>query len=322
MHRYIAYELLVASEIELPELVPAVGMDAAVPDVRITLGNVPGAIEAPDETRVTWTARPDEWLHEIDGVARYFVTGGGSDVRIEPTGGDAADLRAFLLASTLGAILHQRRLFVLHAGAVATPAGAVSVCGPSGAGKSTTLAELTRRGYPVLSDDKTVVRFAGAGPEVISGFPTLRLWHDAVDRIGEDADGLPALRKGIRKYLYRAPDFQSTPERLGLLVVLHRRREEPRDLDDGTYEAPGGVFVTPLGRHDRVGVILRQTYRRRIVDGSGLRREHFGWAARLAATVPVVRIVRPRDGESVGAVVDAIEAVADGLPRTGLPEPA
>ena len=303
--RYRAYELLIESEVEIPEMVATA--DGGAPDVRITLGGVPDAIEAPDETRVTWAARPDEWLHEIDGVARYFVTDGGSDVRIEPNGGDPADLRAFLLASTLGAILHQKKLFVLHAGAVATPSGAVAVCGPSGTGKSTTLAELERRGHPVLSDDKTVVRFDADAPEVLSGFPTLRLWHDAVDRIGEDAGALPALRDGIAKYLYRASSFQRERATLKLLVVLHQRRENGPAEPDGT-EHPGGVWTMPLTPHDGVGVILRQTYRRRIVDGSGLRREHFGWAARLAAAVPVVRVVRPREGESVGAVVDAIEA--------------
>lgn len=309
MHHYVAYGLHVASELALPELARAAPAEAATaPDLRVVLGSVPDDIGDPHETRVTWAARPGAWRHEIAGVARYLVHDDGREVVVEPTGGTEADLRAFLFGTTLGAVLHQRRQFVLHACAVAMPGGAVAVAGSSGAGKSTTLAELARRGHPVLSDDKTVVQFGTDGPEVLSGYPMLRLWEDAVERLGEATAALPPLREGVRKYLYRAPAFQDEPAPLRLLVVLHQRAEPGGPPSPEAEAAPGGLRVERLGPHEAVGMTLRQTYRRRILDGSGLRAEHFGWATRLAAAVPVVRVVRPRHRQTVEAVADLVEA--------------
>lgn len=307
MHRYQAYGLVVESEIELPELRPA-PTDAGAADLRVRLGGVPERIDDPVETRVTWAARPGAWLHEIDGVARYYVHEAGREVCVEPTGGTPADVRSILFASPLGAVFHQRGWFVLHASAAALPGGAVAVAGHSGAGKSTTLAALAGRGHPVLSDDKTVVRFGDDGrAEVLSGYPTMRLWRDAVERVGEAPETLPALREGIEKYLYRPPAFREAPEALGLLVVLAKT----------SALAPAAVEVERLGTHEAVGAVLRQTYRRRIVDGSGLRAAHFAWATRVAAAVPVVRVTRSTHGESVEAVVDTIEGLlAEGVDRT------
>ena len=308
MHHYVAYGLHVASEWALPELAEAPPDVAATPpDLRVVRGAVPDEIGEPNEARVTWAARPGAWRHEIDGVARYLVHDDGREVVIEPTGGTEADVRAFLFGSTLGAVLHQRRQFALHGSAVAMAAGAVVVMGSSGVGKSTTLAEMARRGHPVLSDDKTVVAFGDDGPEVLSGYPTLRLWEDAVSRIGEATDALPQLREGVQKFLYRADAFQAEPAPLRLLVSLHQRDEAAPDARPDAEDAPGGLLLERLGTHDAVGVVLRQTYRRRIVNGSGLRTKHFPWAARLAASVPVVRVVRPRHRETVAAVADLLE---------------
>lgn len=301
-HHYVAYGLHVASDWALPELTeapPAVA--ATAPDLRVIRGAVPDSIGEPREQRVTWAARPGAWRHEIPGVARYLVHDDGREVVVEPTGGTDADVRAFLFGSTLGAVLHQRQLFVLHGCAVATAHGAVAVAGVSGAGKSTTLAELARRGHPVLSDDKTVVRFGEAGPEVLSGYPTLRLWEDAVVRLGEAPDDLAPLREGRRKYLYRAPAFRSEPAPLRIVVVLTAYRPTAADGEEPA------VRVERLGAHDAVQALLLQTYRRRIVDGSGLRAEHFAWTARLAGSVPIVQLDRPTPAETVGAVADAVE---------------
>ncbi len=305
-YRYTAYGLDVESDLELPELVAADGT-AAAPDLRIRLGSVPPRLEDPTESRVLWSARPGEWLQAIDGVGRYYVHDGGRELVIERDGGTDADLRAFLFGTTLGAIFHQRGLFVLHACTVALPGGAVAVAGAPGAGKSTTLAALLKRGHRVLSDDKTVVRFGADGPEVLAGYPTLRLWRDAVNRIGADPDDLPALREGMDKYLYRTQAFQHEPAPLLALVVLGTRRALRPGAPDADAEA-SELLSIPLHGHEAIRAVLRQTYRRRIVNGSGLQAEHFQWAARLADAVPVLRIVRPRHADTVEAIADAVEA--------------
>lgn len=58
-----------------------------------------------------------------------------------------------LLDSVLFTVSLIRGREAIHAGAVATPAGALAVVGRSGAGKSTLLAELRSQGYPLVTDD-------------------------------------------------------------------------------------------------------------------------------------------------------------------------
>ena len=299
MHRYTAYGLDIASDLELPELAAA---DASreEADVRIRLGSTPERLEDPVESRIVWSARPGEWLQTIDGVARYYIHDEGRELVIERLGGSDADVRAFFFATTVAALLHQRGQFVLHACAVWVPdAGAVVIAGPAGAGKSTTLTALTERGCRVLSEDKTVVRFGAEGPEVLSGYPTLCLWRDAAQRIGADPSTLPPLREGIEKYLYRTPDFQHEPAPLRALVALNAKPG-----------ADGDVKADEITAHQAIRTVLRQTYRRRIVNGLGFQAQQFQWAAQLVNAIPVIRVVRPRFRDTLAEIADIVEAAA------------
>lgn len=298
LHHYRAYGLAVASELALPELDP----DAAppeTPDLRVRLGDTPERIEDPVEERVLWAAKPGAWLHDVPRVGRYFIHREGSEVVIERRGGSDADLRAFLFGLVLGALFHQRGQFVLHAGSVALPGGAVALAGHSGVGKSTTLTELGRRGHGLLGDDKLVVAFdADGAPSVVPGYPTLRLWRDAVEHFGDDPAAHPVLREGFDKHLYAAPRFEPSPTPLRTIAVLHKRRIE----DDH------GIVTTPIEGYAAVRAVLTQTYRRRIVRGLGREADYLQWATRLAARVPVVRLSRP-PSTPVSDVADAVEAL-------------
>jgi len=295
MHEYIAYGLAIHSEIPLPELTPR---PSARPDVRVHLGGVPEALDAPLARRALWTARPGEWLLEFEGVGRYYVRD-GCEIRVEPEG-DEADVRAFLFSSTWGALLHQRGLLVLHASAVHTPAGAVAVAGKSGAGKSTTLARLLERGHILLADDKVAVIQEDGRPMVVPGYPTVRLWRDARERMGAPADGLPRLRADLEKYLFRADEIRAEPSPLRALFCL-----DARSVSEVQVERMEGV--------EAFQAVYRSTYRNRLVAGFGMREAHFRRVSALAAVVPVFQVARPHGEDTVGALVEAVEA-AVGLP--------
>ena len=113
-----------------------------------------------------YQATANQFLLKMDGGGRYLVQN-GNEIIVEPAADSlASDVRVFLLGSCIGALLHQRGLLVIHAGAVYTEKGAVLFTGHSGCGKSTLLGELMRRGYKMMVDDVCAVTLdASTGSE-------------------------------------------------------------------------------------------------------------------------------------------------------------
>lgn len=98
---------------------------------------------------------------------------------------DARRLPFYQRASPLLLPLHwwasARRLRAVHAGAVATSAGAALIAGPSGAGKSTTSLLCAMAGLAYLSDDYCLVR-PGPAPEAFCLFNNAKLHRDHFTR--------------------------------------------------------------------------------------------------------------------------------------------
>src|SRR5690606_97236 len=97
-------------------------------------------------------------LLQVDGVARYLVSGGRRITIDRDPAVEDDDVRLFLLGSVFGAMLHQRGDLVLHGSAIEWEGAAVVFMGFSGVGKSTTASAFRQRGHAVLTDDLCVVR--------------------------------------------------------------------------------------------------------------------------------------------------------------------
>ena len=197
-HRHRVYGLTVATWIPFPELEPALA--GAQVDAVFRLGDVPAQLESPQFSGARFQAAPGRLLAWIDGVARYLVVDGREIVvQPEPAAIDG-DLRALLLCSPMGGLLHQHGLLPLHASAIATSRGAVVFMGNSGRGKSTLAAHFAKRGFRVLADDIAVIRFDDAGrPLAEPGLPQFKLWPNSVAELGEDTAALPRLRPQMEK---------------------------------------------------------------------------------------------------------------------------
>ena len=224
--RYWAFGLLIASEIELPELAPAPDRSGPV-DVHIRLGAVEPWLEGAEPVEPGVWSRSDVLLLDF-GPARYLVRAGREIVVQPAAGGSARDLRVYLLGSALGGLCHQRGLLPLHANAIEIAGAAIAFMGSSGAGKSTLAGRLLQRGYRILCDDVCVAGFdAAGGPIAWPGVRRIKLWRDAVDAMGLEAAGLEPVSDDDDKFSLPAPhDSPRAPLPLKRIYILDEAEDE------------------------------------------------------------------------------------------------
>lgn len=299
-YRYSCYGLTVASDLALPELLPARAEEAGPADVRVVLGGIPaGGLPGAEQLGPFLWAGEAGLSLEVPGVARYLVRGGDS-VLVDPEPGvDEDSVRVFLLGSALGALLFQRGFLVLHGNAVAVGDGCVVFVGPSGAGKSTLAAAFLRRGHRILADDVVPV---DAGCRVLPGFPRLKLWEDAAEKLDIETEGLRRIRPHLHKYDYPIHDRYAgdpLPARWVYVLAAHHR-------DETTFEAVAGF--------ERFRPLRQNTYRVRYMDGMSLRKQHMSLCGALAGRVHLARVTRPEHGFDVDRLVDLILADIDAHP--------
>jgi len=293
---YTAYGLQIDSELTLPELLPGSNRPA---DVRIRFGPVPTALPDPLFDGGYFQAKPGTFLLAVPDFARYLVVD-GQDILIDsaPNCPDE-NLRLFLLGSAFGALLHQRRLLVIHASTIQTARGAVLFVGNSGHGKSTLLAALVQRGYAMLADDVTAVTVESPSvPMACSAFPRLRLCGDSAARLDYPVEVLPRVHSPgkvpVDKYLVPVTHFCATPLPVHAIYTL------------SVHEEPN-IHLEPVDTLQRFAIVGDNTYRYSFLKGLGLRQMHFHAASRLAKAVHVGRITRPVSPFMLDELVDRLE---------------
>lgn len=290
--RYQAFGLHIRSTLDLGALptAPAAGES----DVQVLVGSTPNDLDEVRQSGLCYQAGPQGYLFHLDSVGRYFVSG-GRQIVVEPAANaDPESIRLFLFGSVFGALLHQRGSLVLHASAVATPAGAILVAGPSGAGKSTLCAELRRRGCPVIADDVCALAPDGSGAiAVYPGYPRLKLWADAANQLDIATDTLLPVRPNLPKFEVPVTDAHPTPLSIRAIILLNA-------------DAPNELSITHVTGFAKLGVLAEQVYRANLVPalrGEGAAAPHL---VPLAQQARVLRVARPKSPFPVGQLADAV----------------
>ena len=284
---YSGYGLLVDSALPLPDLGPEVASDAP-PDVVVRRGAV--AAPAPDAQALPHGM----WLEgdrigvDVPGVGRFSADGGARITVDALPDAPADEVRLFLLGTVFGALMLQRGHLVLHGNAFRVGDACAVVLGHSGAGKSTLAAEMHRRGHDVLSDDVVPIDAHG---RALPGWPRLKLWQDALDRLGRPSHDLRPVRATHAKFHVPLDRPTLPPLPVRWLYVLDRH-DGPLQLTPIT----GAAVFTALHEH---------AYRNELLVGAH-RRTHLARSATLAAQARLSRVDRPRGIDSVAASADAI----------------
>ena len=291
MFDYTAYGLEIRSAFPLPSLLPGRGRE---PDVVVRRAELAPPREE-EVDGITFTRATDRDVYYFVRGAGGVLARDGREILADPLPGPTeAGFHNLVTGIGLGLALHQRGASSLHASAVAVDGGAVGFFGWKGMGKSTTAGALYRRGHRVVTDDVLVLRHHDDGVEATPAFPSLKLWPQSAEALGDDPEALPRLHPAAEKRSRAVADgFAPGPLPLRALYVL--------DFDDG----PLRVEAVPA--REACVELLRHSFSLRILGEAAATPAHLAWTARLAARVPVRRLVRERRLEALDAVADCVE---------------
>ncbi|MGG6296560.1 hypothetical protein ACQ4M4_19390 [Leptolyngbya sp. AN02str] len=283
MYTYTAYTLIIQSELELPELVPAEG----APDVVIRFGklNVPGYKSSNGG---------DYFLGAVEGVATFLVQK-GCEIVVEPEPQvEEAVLRPIIEGPLLSTLLRQRKKLVLHAGSFVAHGMSFGFMADSGWGKSTLINTFHTAGYTILTDDVMSLNLEAEQVTVVPGIPQVKLCFDAAEFMGYKPGQLPLLHSHAPKVGHRlASGFSAREFPLKRLYVL-----DYGDRHDIIPLSPQEAFVA-LVHHSRAMTLL---------TSEEFRVRHLHQCSALLQHVSVCRLIRKRSLEELPAVVKLIES--------------
>ncbi|MBK6306034.1 MAG: hypothetical protein IPF87_01475 [Gemmatimonadetes bacterium] len=277
---YWVYGLRVRSDVELPGW-PAAA--AGEPDVEIRREDcdAPAFGENPHTARSI--VRDGELQVAVTGVGRFAALR-GQLIRIDPLPTALPeDVLLYLTGAMIGAILHQRGLYPLHASCVSIGGVGVGFAGKSGAGKSTLVATLVERGATFVSDDVCVLTQSSTGELVVwPGAPRVKLDEAALANVAARPDALQSAGGNRGKFHLPVSDgaAPTVPVPFHELFILGDDEGEPR------IERLSGV--------EAISALMDETYLLTWAAALGLSAQVFQLVGRVARTLHISRLVRPR----------------------------
>ena len=298
---YVAYNLRIRSSIALP-LRAAPPYDDGGPagaDVTVHIGATPARLSNPVEKlrgeKIAWEAAPGAFLMAKDDEARYLVTD-GRDIVIESLGGGERKLGAFLVGKPFAALLQQRGLTTLRAGAVEAEGGAALFAGLKGAGKSTLVGALVERGCALLSDDFTGVEANSDGRFLALPASTcLRLPADSLHVLGWRPQAFEKVHEDSDEHLMPAARLCAEPTAVRAVYVL-----EPHHRAD--------IEIRPANWTRGRSALLLHTFRKRFLFGLGRQEAHFRTIREMVTQTPVFLVRRPASSFQLPALAERVAA--------------
>jgi hypothetical protein len=293
-----AYDLVIRSEIALPELPEAGGAC----DFEIRLAP-PAAV---DSRSIEWREEPAEAVFDYPQLARFTVRAGRELVITPDPRGDPTIFHLYVQGMMLAAAVYQRGRFVLHASVVEVGDQAIAFTGVVGAGKSTFATAFLALGHRILADDNAAIDLEGESARVLPAFPNLKIYPEVARSLGVDAGALRPMHASQVKQAHAVGGgFSAAPLPLAGIYVLDRAAE------GGPRRLPAIASVTELIRHSvptRWGVA-----------GSA---SHLRMCARLARLVPLYRVGTFRDLSQIRDIAGEVERHAAGQTNPLVHHPA
>ncbi len=276
---YRVYGLNVESEIKIDEL-EVIDDDSAI-DLKITMGNRLKEVkkfkrEKKDKQNLLITAK---------NVAHYYISNGKHILIEAQENACDEDIIAFLLGWAIGRILIQKNILALHAATVVVDGKGIILAGKSGSGKSTLTNRFTAEGHKFSSDEISSISFKENKPYVNPAYCLQKVTDLGLERSRYDKDRFFPIRSD-RYAIQPKEDYVNNVVPLSVVV----------DINVGDNEE---LVFEKLKGSEKIEVFLKNIYGINTARRHGLDSEYFMDAMKIAKQIPVFRIVRPVDKDTV-----------------------
>jgi len=206
----------------------------------------------------------------------------------------AKEIRLFLLGSVIGALLHQKGIFVLHGSSVAKNNQATIFTGVSSAGKSSIAFAMYKKGYSFVSDDLSVFEIADDTCSIQPGIPQFKVWKDVLDHLNY-IKILDKVRPEIEKY--------SIP----ISSSVEKSAVEIRNIISISTKNTPGIRLEELFGASKFSLLRRHTYRLQYLLDMKQSLSHFHNLSVLSAKLRVFKLERPRTPLNINEIATFIE---------------
>jgi hypothetical protein len=288
-YQYKACGLNIYSEMCLPQLMKSDFNNSNSIDVTISYGSTPKELIQPIIIQgEDYKLSQNEYLFHIDGIASYYVAG-GNKIIIEPElNSNEEDIKIYLLGTALGTLLLQRGALPLHGGSVVVEEKGIIILGSVGAGKSTLTSAFRLNGFPLLSDDISVVSKNKDESFIVHpGYAEQKLCKDVMELLRFDTSKYSKVFYNNNKYTVPVND-NFFEEAVPIIAIYELVIGEGHSTE---IEEVRGL--------EKIGVLLRNIYRINVLRNIGCEAEYLKTCVDIVKSTPFFRISRPQNIFSV-----------------------
>ncbi len=309
MHIYKAYNLVIASDEVLPELIPAnkVKIDVQVhhtssfefltsPSKWFMQWYLPGG-----ELRVSFAKMNGGYLLRFNELADFFVSKHGKEiVCMSRTEIPTETIHHLLLDQVIPLVINFKGGEALHASAVLTSDGVIAFSGQTGSGKSSVAGSFLKAGNSLMSDDCLPLIEKDRDIYAIPAYPGLRLWEDSLDHLfGNNGN-----RKSVAHYTTKQRvcvekkdgAYCNAPQPLKCVYTLG----EPSEIQKGD-----DIVIEALSPRESIMELIKCAFRLDITDRGMLTRQ-LGFLKKVVSTVSVRRLILSRNLKLLPSIREAI----------------
>jgi hypothetical protein len=180
---YLAFDLHISSDLNFSDMLLKSSEEAHVSIHKGTIGiqNFVKCNVYRKGIQAEICIKENNVYHHWDGILKCVIRN-GSEIIYEHLRDSVQTLKLFLLSETIGILLAQRVLYLLHGSAVLINGFAHAFLGEPGAGKSTIAAAFWKAGRTVLTDDLIALNIQEDAVFLIPSFPQFKIWeHTLMD---------------------------------------------------------------------------------------------------------------------------------------------